>query len=313
MQVVEAPGPGGPIETWIASPAGAGDAALPTIVDVHGGPLGAWAPAPSLEVVLLCARGYRVVLPNIRGSASYGGDWIEPQLGEWGGPDADDVHAALDHVDRARARRPGAARRRSGCRTAGSWSTGSSGRPTASAPPCPRTASRTRSPTWANSDTGPEYCRATLMGDPHDARGRRASCGASRRCATSGNVHTPLLMLQAEADKRCPAGDNEQFFITLRGTWAGPSSTSSTRRSTTSMHRRGRPDRRIDRHDADARLVRPLPARVDRGRQPSGARARVDRWRGAARLPARAARWSAAAMRPAARACREPAVGGTRR
>ena len=72
MQLVEAPGPGGPIETWIASPAGAGDAALPTIVDVHGGPLGAWSPAPSLEVVLLCARGYRVVLPNIRGSASYG-------------------------------------------------------------------------------------------------------------------------------------------------------------------------------------------------------------------------------------------------
>ena len=40
------PGAGGPIETWIASPAGAGDAALPTIVDVHGGPLGAWAPRP---------------------------------------------------------------------------------------------------------------------------------------------------------------------------------------------------------------------------------------------------------------------------
>ena len=37
---------------------------LPTVVDVHGGPLGAWSPAPSLEVVLLCARGYRVVLPE---------------------------------------------------------------------------------------------------------------------------------------------------------------------------------------------------------------------------------------------------------
>src|SRR4051812_40295278 len=38
MRRVEAPGPGGPIETWIASPAGVGDGALPTIVDVHGGP-----------------------------------------------------------------------------------------------------------------------------------------------------------------------------------------------------------------------------------------------------------------------------------
>ena len=70
------PGPGGPIETWIASPPGAGDKALPTVVDVHGGPLGAWAPAPHIEVFLLVARGYRVVLPNIRGSATYGRDWI---------------------------------------------------------------------------------------------------------------------------------------------------------------------------------------------------------------------------------------------
>ena len=67
---------------------------MPTIVDVHGGPLGAWAPAPSIEVVLLCAAGYRVVLPNIRGSAGYGRDWIRPQLGDWGGVDAADVHAA---------------------------------------------------------------------------------------------------------------------------------------------------------------------------------------------------------------------------
>src|SRR6185503_17749218 len=98
MRELEAPGPGGPIHTWIASPAGAAEKPLPTIVDVHGGPLGAWAPAPSVEVVLLCARGYRVVLPNIRGSTGYGREWIRPQLGSWGGPDAADVHAALDHA-----------------------------------------------------------------------------------------------------------------------------------------------------------------------------------------------------------------------
>ena len=46
------PGAGGPIDVWIASPPGAGDAALPAVVDVHGGPLGAWAPAPHIEVML---------------------------------------------------------------------------------------------------------------------------------------------------------------------------------------------------------------------------------------------------------------------
>ena len=43
---------------------------------------------------MLTGAGYRVVLPNIRGSGAYGGDWIRPQLGDWGGVDADDVCAA---------------------------------------------------------------------------------------------------------------------------------------------------------------------------------------------------------------------------
>ena len=67
-------------------------------MDVHGGPLGAWAPSPHIEVILLAAAGYRVILPNIRGSTTYGGDWIRPQLGDWGGVDAADVHSAVDHV-----------------------------------------------------------------------------------------------------------------------------------------------------------------------------------------------------------------------
>lgn len=61
-----------------------GERPLPTIVDVHGGPLGGWAPAPHVEVTLLVARGYRVLLPDIRGAAGYGRDWIRPQLGDWG-------------------------------------------------------------------------------------------------------------------------------------------------------------------------------------------------------------------------------------
>ena len=100
MRLVQAPGPAGPIDVWIASPPGAGDKRLPAVVDVHGGPLGAWAPAPHVEVILLASAGYRVILPNIRGSATYGRDWITPQLGDWGGVDAADVHAAVDDVVR---------------------------------------------------------------------------------------------------------------------------------------------------------------------------------------------------------------------
>ena len=214
MRRVEAPGPGGPIETWIASPVGAGDRPLPTVVDIHGGPLGAWSPAPSLEVVLLCARGYRVVLPNIRGSCSYGGEWIRPQLGEWGGPDAEDVHAALDHVvalGLADPDRLGAL----GLSYGGfmvNWLIGTTDRFRAAVS---ENGVTNQVSAWAHSDTGQEYCRAARMGDPTTPEGVEQLWRQSP-LRNVANVHTPLLMLQSEADRRCPPADNEQYFAALR-------------------------------------------------------------------------------------------------
>ena len=80
------PGPGGPIETRLASPPGTDGATLPLVVDIHGGPLGGWAAAPSLEVQILCSAGYRVALPNIRGSAGYGAAWVAAPHGPLGRP-----------------------------------------------------------------------------------------------------------------------------------------------------------------------------------------------------------------------------------
>ncbi len=214
MRVVDAPGPGGPIETWIASPASAGDGPLATVVDVHGGPLGAWSPGPSLEVVLLCARGYRVVLPNIRGSCSYGAEWIAPQLGEWGGPDADDVHAALDHVvalGLADPDRVGAL----GLSYGGfmvNWLVGTTDRFKAAVS---ENGVTNQVSAWTHSDTGPEYCRAARMGDPTTPEGV-AKLWQQSPLRNVANVHTPLLMLQSEEDRRCPTSDNEQYFAALR-------------------------------------------------------------------------------------------------
>ncbi len=215
MRCVDVPGPGGPIETWIASPAGVpDDEALPTVVDVHGGPLGAWSPAPSLEVVLLCARGYRVVLPNIRGSCSYGAEWIASQLGDWGGPDAEDVHAALDHVVRiglADPDRLGAL----GLSYGGfmvNWLVGTTDRFRATVS---ENGVTNQVSAWAHSDSGPEYCRAARMGDPTTPDGVDQLWRQSP-LRNVANVRTPLLMLQSEADRRCPAADNEQYFAALR-------------------------------------------------------------------------------------------------
>jgi dipeptidyl aminopeptidase/acylaminoacyl peptidase len=214
MECVDIPGPAGPIETWIASPAGAGDEPLPTIVDIHGGPLGCWAPAPHVEVIMLTGAGYRVVLPNIRGSTGYGAGWIRPQLGDWGGVDAVDVHATVDHVigrGVADADRLGLL----GLSYGGflvNWLVGTTDRFAAAVS---ENGVSNQVSSWANSDSGPEYCRMANMGDPLSADGvdRLWRQSPLRNVAA---VHTPLLMLQAESDLRCPAHDNEQFFVALR-------------------------------------------------------------------------------------------------
>ena len=165
MRCMEVPGPGGPdrdLDRLTGRSLGRRGPA-----DRGGRPRwtpGAWSPAPSLEVVLLCARGYRVVLPNIRGSCSYGAEWITPQLGDWGGPDAADVHAALDHVVRlglADPDRLGAL----GLSYGGfmvNWLVGTTDRFRAAVS---ENGVTNQVSAWSHSDSGPEYCRAARMGD----------------------------------------------------------------------------------------------------------------------------------------------------
>ncbi len=247
MRRVEAPGGGGPIETWIVSPAGAGGGPLPTIVNVHGGPLGAWSPAPSIENVLLAARGYRVVLPNIRGSAGYGRAWIRPQLGDWGGVDAADVLAAIDHVVGLGLTDP----ERLGILGLSyggfmvNWLVGAA--PTRFAAAASENGVTNQVNDWANSDSGPEYDRMALLGDVFSEEGV-AKLWRQSPLRNVARVRTPLLMLQGESDLRCPAADNEQLFIALRHlgreveyvlypeSWHTYAIT-------------GRPDRRIDRNE----------------------------------------------------------------
>ena len=98
---------------------------------------------------------------------------------------------------------------------------------------------------WANSDSGPEYCRAALLGDPFSPEGidRLWRQSPLRHVA---NVRTPLLMLQAESDLRCPASDNEQFFVALRHLGREAEYVSYPE-SFHTFASNGRPDRRIDR------------------------------------------------------------------
>jgi dipeptidyl aminopeptidase/acylaminoacyl peptidase len=245
MRLLQAPGPAGPIDVWVASPVAApAGKPMPTVVDIHGGPLGAWAPSPHLEVIFLVAHGYRVVLPNIRGSATYGREWIRAQLGDWGGVDAADVHAAIDHVVAAGLSDPD----RLGVMGLSyggfmvNWLVGTTNRFTAAVS---ENGVTNQIATWANSDSGPEYNRAALLGDPLTKEGidRLWRQSPLRNVAS---VRTPLLLLQAEADRRCPASDSEQFFIALRHLGRTVEYVLYPEESHV-YAAAGRPDRRIDR------------------------------------------------------------------
>jgi dipeptidyl aminopeptidase/acylaminoacyl peptidase len=211
---LELSGPAGPIHAWLASPAGAGRRRLPTILHVHGGPTGAWGPGGTLDAIALCAAGFRVVMPNIRGSATFGAGWVRPLSASWGTVDAEDALASVDAlVERglADAKRLGVM----GLSYGGfltQWLVGVSDRFAAASS---ENGVTNQVSTWANSYFGVHYNRRAGLGDPLSDAGMR-SLWRSSPLRNAARISTPLLMLQAEEDRICPAADNEQLFTALK-------------------------------------------------------------------------------------------------
>ncbi len=85
------------IEGVVCTPAGAGP--FPLVLDVHGGPIGAyqrsWAMGSS-AVPLLVSRGYAVLLPNPRGSSGRGQEFAAAVVGDMGGADTHDYLSGID-------------------------------------------------------------------------------------------------------------------------------------------------------------------------------------------------------------------------
>jgi hypothetical protein len=89
-ELIELYGPAGPIEAIVY---GGPDwrACEHLVVALHGGPLSSWRFAFEPLFHCLAMHGVAVVAPNYRGSTGYGKDHLNAVIGNWGGPDLDDV------------------------------------------------------------------------------------------------------------------------------------------------------------------------------------------------------------------------------
>ena len=208
------PGPAGPIQAWMASPAGAGRRRLPTVLHIHGGPTGAWGPGGTIDEISLCAAGFRVLMPNIRGSATFGSAWVKALSTSWGGVDATDAMAAVDALIESGLADP---KRLAvmGLSYGGfltQWLVGVTDRFRAA---CSENGVANQASAWANSFFGVHYNRRGGLGDPLSDAGMEQLWRTSP-LRNAAKVTTPLLMLQSEEDRICPPADNEQLFTALK-------------------------------------------------------------------------------------------------
>ncbi len=236
--------PGGSMQVWLASPAGAGDRALPTIVQLHGGPAGAWAPGGTMDSTMLCDAGYRVLMPNIRGSAAFGAAWVRALRGRWGEVDAADVLAAVDAVvgrGLADPQRLGV----TGMSYGGfltQWLVGATDRFRGAVA---ENGVADQVSAWATSYFGVHFDRQWKLGDPLSRAGMLRLWSTSPLSQVA-RIRTPLLILQSEEDRVCPAEGNEELFVALK-VLGSETEYILYPEEHHEMRSHGRPDRRIDR------------------------------------------------------------------
>jgi dipeptidyl aminopeptidase/acylaminoacyl peptidase len=203
---------GQPLEAWLQHPVGRPtDERLPVILHVHGGPHWPIGLRFSLEFRRLAEQGYRVLFMNPRGAMGYGNAYSQANVGDWGGIDAGDLHAALDavvgraDVDRDRLAVTGESY--GGFMT--NWLIGTSDRFAAAV---------TQN---CISDFASEYLTTDdptgfdwdMGGSPwsQPERYRRQS-----PLANLDRIHTPLLLIHSELDQNCPINQSEQLYTALQ-------------------------------------------------------------------------------------------------
>lgn len=204
---------GWPVEGWVMRPVEFRDGEkYPTVLQIHGGPHGAYGDAFFHEFQLLAAEGFAIVYTNPRGSQGYGQRFTAATHHDWGGKDYEDIIRGLDaavarasfiDVDRLGV----AGGSYGGFMT--NWVIGHTDRFKAAV--TMRSISNNLSQ-WGTSDLAFMKGFWEFPGDPWEAP---TWYWEHSPLAYVERIKTPLLILHSEQDLRCPVGEAEQLFAAL--------------------------------------------------------------------------------------------------
>lgn len=238
---------GGQVPGWLLKPHGfkPGDT-YPLVVYVHGGPHAQYGNTFFHELQWLASEGFVVLYTNPRGSKGYGEAHTKAIIGDWGGPDFDDIMTAtdyavsLDFVDAKRTAIMGGSY--GGFMTA--WAVGHTDRYTCAI--ADRLVANLQSMAgtsdfpWRHGD----YFKGNAWSDPTDL-------WRHSPLTYAGNIVTPLLLIHSDGDLRCPAGQAEELFSALRIQRKTVEYLRFPAESSHGLSRNGPPDLRLQRLEAN--------------------------------------------------------------
>lgn len=199
------------VEGWFLEPETNQGAPHPTVLYIHGGPHSAFGHDFHADMQLLAGAGYGVLLVNHRGSSGYGNDFGNQVIGDFGNLDYLDLMAAVDRVvdmGLADPDRLGVC----GLSAGGNltcWIVSQNHRFKAAVAENPVT---NYVDMFGISDLGHWYIPAEAGGLPYEipeTYARMSPITYAHRCTT------PTLLVQGEADRRCPPEQSDQFYKAL--------------------------------------------------------------------------------------------------
>ncbi|HUS77459.1 MAG TPA: S9 family peptidase [Patescibacteria group bacterium] len=205
---------GNEIDAWVMKPPDfEAGRRYPTVLQIHGGPLGIYGDGIFLEFQLLMAAGYVVLYTNPRGSGGYGEEYGAVLQGQHGTVDyrdlmtfMDDALERFEFIDGERLGVTGGSY--GGYMT--NWIVTQTDRFKA-AVSCRSTCNRYSHHGY--SDMGFRHGPSGNMGYPWRDEDKLLT-QSPIRFAT--NVKTPTLLIHSENDLRCPIGQAEEFFVALK-------------------------------------------------------------------------------------------------